>query len=61
MGSVLDAFISRADLADLALLLWAVGVTCLLLAAMQQLGAANRRFDLFVQELARFNRRFGGE
>ncbi|MFD2677610.1 hypothetical protein [Camelimonas lactis] len=61
MGSVLDAFISRADLADLALLLWAVGVTGLLLAAMQQLGAANRRFDLFVQELARFNRRFGGE
>lgn len=61
MGSVLDAFISRADIADLALLLWAVGVTAVLALAVQQLGAANRRFDMFVQELARFNRRFGGE
>ena len=59
MGSVLDAFISRADRADLALLMWAVCVTCLLLVALQQLGVANRRFDLFVQELARFNRTFG--
>lgn len=60
MGSVLDAFISRADLADLALLMWAVGVTGLLMASLRQLGAANRRFDLFVQELARFNRRYDG-
>lgn len=61
MDTVLTAFISRADLADLALLMWAACVTVLLALALQQLGAANRRFEEFVQELARFNRRFGGE
>lgn len=61
MTSVLDAFITRADLADLALLLWAVGVTGLLVVALRELGAANRRFEDFVRELARFNSRHRGE
>lgn len=61
MTSVLDAFIARADLADLALLLWASAVTGLLVVALRELAASNRRFDAFVRELARFNRRHSGD
>ncbi|MFC0283042.1 hypothetical protein ACFFJB_05385 [Camelimonas abortus] len=61
MRPLFDAFITRADLADLALLIWAVCATVLLAIAIRQTGAASRRFDLFVQELARFNRRFDGD
>ena len=57
MTSVLDAFASRADVATLALFLWASGVTGLLIVTLRELGAANRRFDAFVTELARFNQR----
>lgn len=55
--SVLDAFLSRADLADLALLIWAMGASAAALVLLRELGAANRRFDDFVRELHRFNAR----
>lgn len=57
LAAVTDAFIARGDLAHLALLLWAVGASVLLVLTMRELAAANRRFDAFVRELARFNRR----
>ncbi len=53
---VLNAVLERGDLAHLALFLWAVAATALLVIALRDLAAANRRFDLFVKELARFNR-----
>jgi hypothetical protein len=51
----------RGDLAHLALFLWASGASALLWFALRELTAANQRFDAFVRELARFNRRFGRE
>lgn len=55
---VVKAFIDRADLADLALLLWASVTTCLLVWTLRELAASQRRFDAFMRELARFNDRF---
>ena len=49
LDRIADAVLERGDLAHLALFLWASGA----------LGAANRRFDVFVRELALFNRRHG--
>ena len=49
--------IARGDLAHLALLLWAGGTSLFALTTLRELGAANRRFDDFVRELAHFNRR----
>ena len=54
---VAESFIARGDLAHLALFLWAVGASLLLLLTLRELASANRRFDAFVRELARFNRR----
>ena len=51
----------RGDLAHLALFLWASGASTLLALALRELIAANRRFEFFMRELARFNRRFGRE
>ena len=51
----------RGDLAHLALFLWASGASALLALALRELIAANRRFEFFMRELARFNRRFGRE
>jgi hypothetical protein len=51
----------RGDLAHLALFVWAGAASTLVLALLRDLRAANRRFDEFVRELARFNRRFGDE
>jgi hypothetical protein len=55
MESILRTFAERGDLAHLALFLWASGVSALLWRALKELVAANRRFDDFVRELARFN------
>jgi hypothetical protein len=51
----------RGDLAHLALFLWASGASALLALTLRELIAANRRFEFFMRELARFNRRFGKE
>ncbi|MBN8920361.1 MAG: hypothetical protein J0H62_06655, partial [Rhizobiales bacterium] len=48
-------------LAHLALFLWASAASALAWFALRELAAAMRRFDDFVRELARFNKRFGGK
>lgn len=55
MDSISSAFVERGDLAHLALFLWATGASALAWRALKELVAANRRFDDFVRELARFN------
>lgn len=51
----------RGDLAHLALFLWAVSATSLLVWALRELAAANRRFDGFVREIAHLNQLFRGK
>jgi hypothetical protein len=55
---VTRAFAERGDLAHLALFLWASGSSGLLVWALKELAASNRRFNDFVAEIARLNRRF---
>ncbi|HEV7876951.1 hypothetical protein [Bradyrhizobium sp.] len=57
MSELIRIFTERGDLAHLALLLWASAASTALWFALRELGAASRRFDDFVRELARFNRR----
>ena len=59
LDKVADAVVGRGDLAHLVLFLWAGGASLLVLNLLRDLAAANRRFDDFVRELARFNRRHG--
>ncbi|HWV53569.1 hypothetical protein [Pseudorhodoplanes sp.] len=60
MDDLTRAFAERGDLAHLALFLWAMGASALLVVALREYAAAMRRFDDFVRELARFNKKFGG-
>ena len=60
MSDLTNVFAERGDLAHLALFLWAATATTLLVFALRELAAAMRRFDDFVRELARFNKKFGG-
>ncbi len=60
MADLTRIFSERGDLAHLALFLWATGASALALFALRELAAAMRRFDDFVRELSRFNRKFGG-
>lgn len=57
MSSLIRTFTERGDLAHLALFLWASAASAMLLFVLRQWAAANARFDAFVRELARFNRR----
>ena len=57
MTVVLDSILARGDLAHLALFLWAMAASGLLFVTVRELLALTRRFDSFVEELARFNRR----
>ncbi len=59
MNDILQTFIEKGDLAHLALFLWASGASGLLAWSLRELAAANRRFDAFVREIARFNQNFG--
>ncbi|QIB35090.1 hypothetical protein [Ancylobacter pratisalsi] len=61
MQTLIDAFAAKADLAHLALLMWALGASTLAGTAMRELGRASRRFDDFVREIARFNATFGDQ
>lgn len=61
MTDLVELISERGDLAHLALFLWASAATTLLALAFRELVAANRRFEFFMRELARFNRRFGRE
>jgi hypothetical protein len=60
MDDLIRTFSERGDLAHLALFLWASSASALLVFALRELAAATRRFDDFVRELARFNKRIGG-
>jgi hypothetical protein len=60
MPDLTQTFSERGDLAHLALFLWASSASALLVFALRELAAGMRRFDDFVRELARFNKRFGG-
>ena len=57
MSELIRIFSERGDLAHLALLLWASVASTALWFALRELSAASRRFDDFVNELERFNRR----
>ena len=61
MDDLIYTFSGRGDLAHLALFLWASTASALLWFSTRELAAAMRRFDDFVRELARFNKRFGGK
>ena len=57
MSELIRIFSERGDLAHLALLLWAAAASAALTLTLRELSAASRRFDDFVRELERFNRR----
>jgi hypothetical protein len=60
MPDLTRIFAERGDLAHLALFLWAMLASALAILVLREYAAAMRRFDDFVRELARFNRKFGG-
>lgn len=60
MFELLDTFIKRGDLAHIALFLWASAASVALWSTLRELAAASRRFDDFVRELSRFNRKVHG-
>jgi hypothetical protein len=60
MPDLTRIFAERGDLAHLALFLWAMSASALVILVLREYAAAMRRFDDFVRELARFNRKFGG-
>ncbi len=57
MSDLIRIFGERGDLAHVALLLWACAASAALWFSLRELAAASRRFDDFVRELSRFNRR----
>lgn len=59
ISELIDTFLTRGDLAHLALFLWASVASLAALFALRELAGASRRFDEFVRQLALFNRRLG--
>ena len=57
--AAIDIFMKRGDLAHLALLMWAMSASALLIFALKEIAEANRRFESFITELARINKLFG--
>jgi hypothetical protein len=60
VDDITRTFLERGDLAHLALFLWASTASGLLVWALRELAASNRRFNDFVNEIARLNRYFSG-
>jgi len=58
MDELTKVFVTRGDLAHLALFLWAGSATTLALWALREVVATNRRFNDFVTEIAALNRLF---
>lgn len=58
MDELTETIITRGDLAHLALFLWASGASAVLVWALREMAAANRRFEDFVKEIASLNRLF---
>lgn len=61
LDQIVAAFVGRADVGHLGLLLWAASASGLAWLILRELMAANRRFDDFVRELNRFNTRQEGD
>ncbi len=57
LDTLVQPFIAHADIGHLALLIMLVGLAHAWRLTFRELNAANRRFDDFVRELARFNHR----
>jgi hypothetical protein len=55
---LITAFAAHADIGHLAMLVWAVAATAMAARLIGAVETANRRFDGFIGELARFNARF---
>ena len=58
MDDLTKTIAERGDLAHLALFLWASGASAVLVWALREMAAANRRFEDFVKEIASLNRLF---
>lgn len=58
MTDLAATFAERGDLGHLALFLWASGASGLLVWALREIAASNRRFEDFVTEIARLERLF---
>jgi hypothetical protein len=58
LDPLIAAFALHADIGHLALLAWGVAATLMAGRLLRAVETANRRFDGFVGELARFNARF---
>lgn len=58
MDDLTKTIVTRGDLAHLALFLWASGASAVLVWALREMAAANRRFEDFVKEIASLNRLF---
>jgi hypothetical protein len=58
-AQLVGAIHDRGDIGHIALFLWAVSASALLVWTLKELARANRRFESFVAELARLNRLFG--
>jgi hypothetical protein len=54
---ILPKFAEHADIGHLALIIVVGGLSAAWQMTFRELAAANRRFDTFVRELARFNQR----
>ncbi len=59
MSEITKSIVERGDLAHLALFLWSSGASALLMWTLKELASANRRFDAFVREISRFNKKYG--
>ena len=58
MDALTEVIVARGDLAHFVLFLWAMGSSGLLVWALKELAAANKRFNEFVTEIANLNRLF---
>jgi hypothetical protein len=58
LAPLVEAFARHADIGHLALLVWALAASAMAARLIAAVETANRRFDGFVGELARFNARF---
>ncbi len=58
LDPITESVVARGDLAHLALFLWASGASGMLVFALRELAASNRRFNDFVNEIARLTALF---
>lgn len=61
MEPALREVAARGDLAHLVMLLWAGSSSSLLVWSLREMVRSNRRFDDFVEAIARLNRMIGDE